>query len=100
MSNENNNVQANSTNELAVRREKLKALVDAGKNPFEITKYDVDTTSREIKADFENFEDKSKLFILQVSVMTLAFLSNCLSAEPETVHILIECLCKILIPLF
>ena len=58
MSNENNNVQANSTNELAVRREKLKALVDAGKNPFEITKYDVDTTSREIKADYEAFEDK------------------------------------------
>ncbi len=59
MSNENNNNgQTNSTNELAVRREKLKALVDAGKNPFEITKYDVDTTSREIKADYEAFEDK------------------------------------------
>ena len=51
MSNENNNnnVQTNSTNELAVRREKLKALVEAGKNPFEITKYDVDACSREIK---------------------------------------------------
>ena len=59
MSNENNNnVQTNSTNELAVRREKLQALVEAGKNPFEITKYDVDTTSREIKADYEAFEDK------------------------------------------
>lgn len=60
MSNENNNnnVQTNSTNELAVRREKLKALVEAGKNPFEITKYDVDATSREIKADFESYEDK------------------------------------------
>ena len=59
MSNENNNnVQTNSTNELAVRREKLKALVEAGKNPFEITKYDVDACSREIKADFEKYEDK------------------------------------------
>ena len=59
MSNENNNnVQVNSTNELAVRREKLKALVEAGKNPFEITKYDVDATSREIKADYDAFEDK------------------------------------------
>ena len=59
MSNENNNnVQTNSTNELAVRREKLKALVEAGKNPFEITKYDVDTTSREIKADYDAYEDK------------------------------------------
>ena len=60
MSNENNNnnVQTNSTNELAVRREKLKALVEAGKNPFEITKYDVDATSREIKGDFDSYEDK------------------------------------------
>ena len=59
MSNENNNnVQTNSTNELAVRREKLKALVEAGKNPFEITKYDVDATTREIKGDYEAFEDK------------------------------------------
>ena len=60
MSNENNNnnVQTNSTNELAVRREKLKALVEAGKNPFEITKYDVDACSREIKENYEAFEDK------------------------------------------
>jgi len=59
MSNEqNNNAQQNSTNELAVRREKLKNLVDAGKNPFEITKYDVDTVSAEIKADYESYENK------------------------------------------
>ncbi len=59
MSNENNNnVQTNSTNELAVRREKLKALVEAGKNPFEITKYDVDAVSREIKEKFDEYEDK------------------------------------------
>ena len=60
MSNENNNnnVQTNSTNELAVRREKLKALVEAGKNPFEITKYDVDANSRDIKANYEAYEDK------------------------------------------
>ena len=50
MSNENNNNgQTNSTNELAVRRDKLNALIEAGKNPFEITKYDVDTTSAEIR---------------------------------------------------
>ena len=59
MSNENNNNgQTNSTNELAVRRDKLNALIEAGKNPFEITKYDVDTTSAEIKADYEKYEDK------------------------------------------
>ena len=33
--------QQQSTNELAVRREKLNALYESGKNPFEITKYDV-----------------------------------------------------------
>ena len=40
-----NNQTFNSTSELAVRREKLAALVEAGNNPFEITKYDVTTTS-------------------------------------------------------
>ena len=45
MANENNQGQQNSTNELVVRREKLTALVEAGKNPFEITKYDVTYTS-------------------------------------------------------
>ena len=45
MANENNQSQQNSTNELVVRREKLTALVEAGNNPFEITKYDVTYTS-------------------------------------------------------
>ncbi len=58
MSNEQNNAQQNATNELAVRREKLKNLIEAKKNPFEITKYDVDATSAEIKGDFDSFEDK------------------------------------------
>ena len=39
-----NNVQ-NSTNELVVRREKLAALKEAGKNPFTITKYNVTHTA-------------------------------------------------------
>ncbi len=55
---ENNNVQ-NVGNELQVRREKLAALVDAGKNPFEITKYDVTARSAEIIADYENYEGKT-----------------------------------------
>ena len=45
MANENNQNQQNQTNELAVRREKLAALVEAGKNPFEITKYEFTHTS-------------------------------------------------------
>ncbi len=46
---ENNNQQnqtVNSTSELAVRREKLNALYESGKNPFEITKYDVSLRSQ------------------------------------------------------
>ncbi len=49
MANEN---QINSTNELVVRREKLQALVEAGKNPFEITSYDVTAVSTEAIAAF------------------------------------------------
>ncbi len=45
MANENNQNQQNQTNELVVRREKLAALVEAGKNPFEITKYEFTHTS-------------------------------------------------------
>ena len=49
---DNNNIQ-NSTNELVVRREKLAALCEAGKNPFEITKYDFTHTAPEAVAEFE-----------------------------------------------
>ena len=58
--NENNNQSVNSTNELVVRREKLAALVDAGKNPFEITKYDVTYTSVNAIAEFEARESELK----------------------------------------
>ena len=47
-----------STNELAVRREKLQALVDAGNNPYEITKFDISHSSVEIKALFEARESE------------------------------------------
>ena len=52
------NEQQNSTNELVVRREKLAALVEAGKNPFEITKYDVNAESASIIAKFAECEEK------------------------------------------
>ena len=56
MANENNQAQQNSTNELVVRREKLAALVEAGKNPYEITKYDVTYTSTAAIAEFTERE--------------------------------------------
>ena len=41
---------------LKVRREKLEELKSAGKNPYEITKYDVNAESVEIKKEFERLE--------------------------------------------
>ena len=52
----NNTPEKNSTSELQVRRDKLAALVDAGKNPFEITKYDVTHSSKSAVALFEERE--------------------------------------------
>ena len=62
---ENNNM--NNVNEeevvdinhlIQVRREKLKELQDAGKNPFEVTKYDREHHSMQIKNNYEEFEGK------------------------------------------
>ncbi len=51
--------QNKDTNELIkVRRQKLSDLQEAGKNPFEITKYDVTHHSEEIKDNFEELEGK------------------------------------------
>ena len=47
------NNQISSTSELAVRREKLANLVEQGKNPFEITKYDVTHTAPVAIAEYE-----------------------------------------------
>ena len=51
-----NNQQIQSTNELVVRREKLAALVESGKNPFELTKYDYTHTAPEAIALYEERE--------------------------------------------
>lgn len=62
---ENKNTQQNRAPEedlnevLRIRREKLKALQDEGKNPYAITKYDFDSDSAAIKADFDSFEGKT-----------------------------------------
>ena len=56
---ENNQPKAqNSTNELAVRREKLNNLYESGNNPFEITKYDVTHESVCAKELFEARESE------------------------------------------
>ena len=60
--NKNNEVEQNEELDvnhlMQIRRDKLKELQDAGKNPFEITKYDRTNTAGEIKAKYEEFEQK------------------------------------------
>ena len=50
--------EAELTEVLRVRREKLAQLVEDGKDPFQITKYDVTHHSAEIKDDFDALEGK------------------------------------------
>ncbi len=58
--NQGNGQQVQDINQLLkVRREKLAALQEAGKDPFQITKYDVTHHSQEIKDNFEELEGKS-----------------------------------------
>ena len=62
------NNQQNSTSELAVRREKLAALVEAGKNPFEITKYDVTYNSVDAIREFNEKESELEASGEEISV--------------------------------
>ncbi len=56
---QNTNVQEQDINQLLkVRREKLANLQEAGKDPFQITKYDVTHHSTDIKDNFEELEGK------------------------------------------
>ena len=57
--NTNKNGQEQNINTLMqVRREKLADLQEAGKNPYEITKYDVTVHSKDIKDDYAQYEGK------------------------------------------
>ncbi len=57
---QNTKVQEQDINQLLkVRREKLAALQEAGKDPFQITKYDVTHHSTDIKEHFDELEGKT-----------------------------------------
>ena len=57
---QNANVQEQDINQLLkVRREKLANLQEAGKDPFQITKYDVTHHSAEIKENYSELEGKT-----------------------------------------
>ena len=58
--NQGNGQQEQDINQLLkVRREKLSALQENGKDPFQITKYDVSHHSQEIKDHYDELEGKS-----------------------------------------
>ena len=51
--------EVNVASEIENRRAKLANLVESGKNPFEIMKYDVTAYSADIKSNFEEFDGKT-----------------------------------------
>ena len=56
----NQNGQEQDINQLLkVRREKLADLQERGKDPFQITKFDVTHHSQEVKDDFDALEGKT-----------------------------------------
>ena len=74
------NVQEQDLNQLLkVRREKLADLQAAGKDPFQITKYDVTNHSQDIKDNFETMEGQTVRVagrIMQKRVMGKASFCN------------------------
>ena len=64
---------------LKVRREKLAALQEAGKDPFQLTKYDVTAHSRDIKENYDQMEGQTVSIagrIMQKRVMGKASFCN------------------------
>ncbi len=60
--NQNNEMRPVSEKEIGeqeqIRRDKLRTLCEAGNNPYELVKYDVDNYSEDIKANFDSLENK------------------------------------------
>ena len=77
---QNENVVEQDLNQLLkVRREKLATLIEAGKNPFEIMKYEVTQHSQDVKDQFDVLEGKSVSIagrIMQKRVMGKASFCN------------------------
>ena len=63
----NNTNTPNSTSELQVRRDKLAALRAAGKDPFEITRFDVDADSAGVIAEFPKFEQSGERYSVKMA---------------------------------
>ncbi len=60
MSEQNNNeeMELDVNRLMQVRKEKLEEMQKEGKNPFEVTKYDIKNYSKQIKDNYEDYEQK------------------------------------------
>ena len=56
--NQNQEIELDENHLIQIRKEKLKELQEQGKNPFEITKFNRTNSAGEIKANYDNFEQK------------------------------------------
>ncbi len=56
--NENNEIEQDVNHLMQIRREKLDELTKNGSNPFEITKFNITHTSKNIKDNYEELEGK------------------------------------------
>ena len=56
--NQNQGVELDENHLIQIRKEKLRELQEQGKNPFEITKFNRTNSAGEIKANYEQFEQK------------------------------------------
>ena len=87
MAEQQNKVQEQDVNQLRkVRREKLADLQSNGKNPFEITKFDVTCHAVDIKEHFEEMEGKQVTLagrVMQKRVMGKASFCNVLGRRTD-----------------
>ena len=92
MSNDNNAPVQEVSELLQIRRDKLAELQQRGKDPFQITKYDVTHHSEEIKADFAALEGKT-VSIADTMLATGTSLVDCIrvlkekGGEPARMHL-------------
>ena len=56
--NQNQEVELDENHLIQIRKDKLKELQEQGKDPFEITKFNRTNSAGEIKANYEEFENK------------------------------------------
>ena len=83
MAEKNQNVQQHDMNQLLqVRRDKLRELQESGRDPFEITKYDVSHHSQEIKDHYSELEGSRVTLAVSVGYI----IKPCLKTSNQLVY--------------